>query len=45
MPIRYLLNGRTIVQLPARDVTYHHVELAAHDVAEDGLKGGVDHGV
>ena len=23
----------------------HGAELAAHDVAEDGLKGGVDHGV
>lgn len=32
VPIRYLLNGATIVQEPAETITYFHVELAAHDV-------------
>ena len=31
IPIRYLLNGATIVQEPAGIITYHHVELPAHD--------------
>jgi uncharacterized repeat protein (TIGR03803 family) len=32
IPIHNLLNGATIVQEPADDVTYWHVELARHDV-------------
>ncbi len=32
IPIRYLINGATITQEPARNVTYWHVELAAHDI-------------
>ena len=32
VPVRYLLNGATIVQPPVAGVTYWHVELAAHDV-------------
>ncbi len=32
IPIRHLINGITIVQEPVDDVTYYHVELAAHDV-------------
>jgi phospholipase/lecithinase/hemolysin len=32
MPIRYLINGATIVQEPADAVTYWHVELPSHDV-------------
>ena len=32
IPMRYLINGSTIVQEPVDEVTYYHVELAAHDV-------------
>jgi hypothetical protein len=32
IPVRYLVNGRTIRQEPARAITYWHVELARHDV-------------
>jgi serralysin len=32
IPIRYLLNGATVVQEAAQRVTYWHVELPAHDV-------------
>jgi hypothetical protein len=32
VPIRYLINGATIVQEPADSVTYWHVELPEHDV-------------
>jgi hypothetical protein len=32
IPVRYLLNGATIVQEPVDSVRYFHVELAAHDV-------------
>lgn len=32
IPVRYLVNGATIVQAPVASVTYWHVELAAHDV-------------
>jgi Hint domain len=32
VPVRYLLNGATIVQTPVACVTYWHVELAAHDI-------------
>jgi hypothetical protein len=32
IPIRYLVNGKTIAQEPRDSVTYWHVELARHDV-------------
>ena len=32
IPVRYLLNGATIVQEPADSVSYWHVELEHHDV-------------
>ena len=32
VPVRYLVNGRTIVQERRDSVTYYHVELPAHDV-------------
>ena len=32
IPIRYLLNGRTVAQISQRRVTYYHVELDRHDV-------------
>ncbi|MCW3476430.1 Hint domain-containing protein [Limobrevibacterium gyesilva] len=32
IPIRYLINGTTIVQQSVSDVTYYHVELPVHDV-------------
>jgi hypothetical protein len=32
IPVRYLMNGCTIVQEAADEVTYYHVELASHDV-------------
>jgi hypothetical protein len=32
IPIRYLINGRTIVQEQVDEVTYWHVELEQHDV-------------
>jgi Hint domain len=32
IPVRYLINGRSIVQVPVDDVTYYHVELPCHDV-------------
>ena len=32
VPIMCLVNGTTIGRLPARDVTYWHVELDAHDI-------------
>lgn len=32
VPVRYLLNGRTIVQEDHTTITYWHVELARHDV-------------
>ena len=32
IPVRRLINGSTIVQVPVQRVTYHHVELAQHDV-------------
>jgi hypothetical protein len=38
VPVRHLLNGRTIVQEPVAEIIYHHVELAAHDIVlADGL--------
>ena len=32
IPVRYLVNGRTVRREAVDAVTYHHVELAAHDV-------------
>jgi hypothetical protein len=32
IPIKHLINGRTIVQVPVQHVTYYHLELAEHDV-------------
>jgi hypothetical protein len=32
IPVRYLINGSTIVQVPRQRVVYHHLELAEHDV-------------
>jgi autotransporter passenger strand-loop-strand repeat protein len=32
IPIKHLINGSTIVQVPVARVTYHHMELAQHDV-------------
>ena len=32
IPIRLLINGKTVCQVPTDRVTYHHVELAQHDV-------------
>ena len=32
IPVRHLINGCTIMQVPAERVTYHHVELPQHDV-------------
>jgi len=32
IPVKYLINGSTIVQVKADSVTYHHIELAEHDV-------------
>jgi collagen type I/II/III/V/XI/XXIV/XXVII alpha len=32
IPIRYLINGASVAQMPVADVTYWHVELADHDV-------------
>jgi hypothetical protein len=32
IPIKYLLNGTTVRQIRATDVTYYHVELSTHDV-------------
>jgi hypothetical protein len=32
IPVKYLINGTTIVQPPVERVTYHHLELAEHNV-------------
>ena len=32
IPVKYLINGSTISQVARRRVTYHHLELAEHDV-------------
>lgn len=32
IPVRYLVNGRTVAQLQVAEVAYHHVELDTHDV-------------
>jgi hypothetical protein len=34
IPIKQLINGRTIEQVPADIVTYYHIELATHDVVQ-----------
>ena len=37
IPIKYLINGITIAQIPVAETTYYHIELPRHDVllAED----------
>jgi hypothetical protein len=38
IPIRYLINGATIVQEAAEEVTYWHIELESHEIiSADGL--------
>ena len=38
VPIRHLLNGTTIAQVPVPSITYWHVELASHDaIIAEGL--------
>ena len=38
VPIRHLLNGSTIVQVPVPSLTYWHIELASHDaLVAEGL--------
>jgi len=32
IPVKHLVNGRTITRMPVKRVTYHHVELARHAV-------------
>ncbi len=32
VPIRHLINGTTIAQLPVDEITYYHLELPRHDV-------------
>jgi hypothetical protein len=32
IPVRYLINGRTIVQTRVAEVTYYHLEISTHDV-------------
>ncbi len=32
IPVKYLINGSTIAQVPMERVTYYHVELPQHDV-------------
>jgi Hint domain len=32
IPVKYLINGSSIVQLPMDQVTYYHVELLRHSV-------------
>jgi hypothetical protein len=39
IPVKYLINGTTVRQVPARRVTYFHVELDDHDVLfAEGLR-------
>ena len=41
IPMKHLINGSTIVQVPVDRVTYHHIELAQHDVVlAQGPAGG-----
>jgi hypothetical protein len=36
--VKYLLNGKTVAQVPVDQVTYYHVELERHDVVlSEGL--------
>ena len=38
IPVKHLINGSSIAQVPVDRVTYHHIELAQHDVLlADGL--------
>jgi len=38
IPVKHLINGSTIVQVPVDHVTYHHIELPQHDaVLAEGL--------
>jgi hypothetical protein len=38
IPVRYLINGQTIEQVPVDSVRYFHIELPAHDIVlADGL--------
>ncbi len=38
VPIRYLINGKTVAQVSVDDVTYWHVELDKHDIVlADGM--------
>lgn len=38
VPVKYLINGSSVVQVPQASVTYYHVEVARHDVLlADGL--------
>ncbi len=32
IPIKFLINGTTVVQIDATTITYYHLELARHDV-------------
>jgi hypothetical protein len=32
IPVKHLINGVSVRQVAAKSVTYHHIELAAHDV-------------
>lgn len=32
IPVKYLVNGHSIVQMPMDEVTYYHIELPRHDV-------------
>jgi hypothetical protein len=32
IPVQYLINGRTIAQVPVDQVSYYHIELATHEV-------------
>jgi hypothetical protein len=32
IPIKYLLNGNSIEQLPVDEITYYHIELPRHDI-------------
>jgi hypothetical protein len=34
IPIKYLINGTSIAQVPMETITYYHVELPHHDVIE-----------
>ncbi len=32
IPVKHLTNGDTVVQVPAKEITYYHVELSSHDI-------------